>query len=109
MTATRSTARIATEMTRPAIASAARETGPYADGAGHDGQGCEAVCAGVVAVGDKGRRADRVAFTDAVERDEFVAEEADHARRGDEAEVARRLVVRRAGGWLRYRRRSRTG
>ena len=41
----------------------------------------------MVAVGDERGGTDRVAFADAVERDELVADEADDARGGDEAEM----------------------
>ena len=47
----------------------------------------ESVGAGVESVGDQGRRADPAADADAVDGDEFVADEADESGGGDPSEV----------------------
>ena len=64
-----------------------REAQRDAAGAEQHGQRGESVGAGVQAVGDQRGRADLAADADAVERDEFVADEADEPGRGDPAEV----------------------
>ena len=64
------------------------EAGPDSDGAEHDGEGGESVGAGVVAVGDERGGADGVAFTDSVEGDELVTDEADEPSGGDPGDVA---------------------
>ena len=71
-----------------------REAERDAAGAEKHGQRGESVGAGVQAVGDEGGRADAAADADAVERDEFVADESDQPGGGDPAE----MLDRRRGG-----------
>ena len=56
-------------------------------GAEQHGQRGESVGAGVQPVGDQRGRADAATDADAVERDEFVADEPDQTGRGDPADV----------------------
>ena len=73
------------------------------------GQRGEAVGAGVQAVGDQGGRADLAADADAVDRDEFVADEPDEPGRGDPADVLDRDGVDEPAHRLDARRSPRTG
>ena len=91
--AVRSTARIATVMSSPMIGSASGKPERDTAGAEQHGQRGEAVGAGVQPVGDQRGRADPAADADAVERDEFVADEADEAGGGDPADVLDRRRV----------------
>lgn len=67
------------------------ETSPDADHSERDGEGGEAVGAGMDAVGDEGGGSDPAAGPDSVERDEYVACEPDEAGRQDPAEPGKWL------------------
>ena len=86
-TAVRSTARMATVMSRPTMGSASGKSECDTGGAEKHCQGGESVGAGVESVGDEGRRADPAADADAVDGDEFVADEADESGGGDPSDV----------------------
>ena len=73
-----------------------REAQRDAAGAEEHGQRGESVGAGVQSVGDQGGRADLAADADAVDGDEFVADESDQPGGGDPAEVLDRDGVDQA-------------
>ena len=81
------------EITRPMIGSASGESEHNTDGSDHDGEGRESIGAGVHAVGDERRRSDSSADSDAVDRDRFIADEADGAGGHQPAEVLDGLRV----------------
>ncbi len=67
-----------------------REAGQHADRAGHDPERRQAVGSRVLSVRDQGRRSDRLAHADAVDRHGLVAEEPDHPRAEHHPDVIER-------------------
>ena len=91
-------------MSKPTIGSANGKAGEHAQGAGDDGQRGEAVGAGVLAVGDQGRRSDPAPDADAINGNQLVAGETDEPGGDEYADIGHRLRARSAGGSTRSRR-----